>query len=287
MTAVFKREFSAAMHNLVGFAYLSLLLLATGIFTLIYNLSYGVAGIEYIMSSLAIVMALLTPVMTMRTLMPDKKYGTDRFLYSLPLSSRDIVLGKYAALLAPFAISVGALLPLPLILNFFGNVNFAAAYASIFAYFLMGCAIIALCMYISSLFKHIAVSGAVTYAALVLLYLMGAFAVIAPSSSTASLIGLCVVALLVAAAFFGLSKSPVVAVVAGMVVAIPTLAVYIICPSCLEGILPSLLSGISVFARFDSFVYGVFDLPAVIYFISFTAVFVFLSVFSLEKRRAR
>ena len=47
----------------------------------------------------------------------------------------------------------------------------------------------------------------------------------------------------------------------------------------------TLANQLSVFDRFDSFVDGVFDLTAVVYDLSVTGVFLFLSVQALEKRR--
>ena len=45
------------------------------------------------------------------------------------------------------------------------------------------------------------------------------------------------------------------------------------------------MTQLSVFDRFNTFVDGVFDLTAVVYYVSMSAVFLFLSVQALEKRR--
>ena len=45
------------------------------------------------------------------------------------------------------------------------------------------------------------------------------------------------------------------------------------------------MTTLSLFARFESFVNGVFDLTAVVFDLTVTALFLFLSVQSLEKRR--
>ena len=45
------------------------------------------------------------------------------------------------------------------------------------------------------------------------------------------------------------------------------------------------MTQLSLFERFNSFVNGVFDLTAVVYYLSVAAFFLFLSVQSLEKRR--
>ena len=52
-----------------------------------------------------------------------------------------------------------------------------------------------------------------------------------------------------------------------------------------EGLLPAIMRQLSLFERLNTFVSGVFDLSAVVYDLSVTAFFLFLSVQSLEKRR--
>ena len=51
------------------------------------------------------------------------------------------------------------------------------------------------------------------------------------------------------------------------------------------GLFPSIISYLAVFDRFDVFVSGIFDLTAVVYYLSIIVFFVFLTVQSLEKRR--
>ena len=55
--------------------------------------------------------------------------------------------------------------------------------------------------------------------------------------------------------------------------------------SAFSGLFSDIMNQLSVFDRFDSFVDGVFDLTAVVYDLSVTGVFLFLSVQALEKRR--
>ena len=46
-----------------------------------------------------------------------------------------------------------------------------------------------------------------------------------------------------------------------------------------------ILSGLSVFSRFQNFTNGIFDVAAVIYYISLAAVFLFLTVRVYDRRR--
>lgn len=53
----------------------------------------------------------------------------------------------------------------------------------------------------------------------------------------------------------------------------------------LPGLVPNLMEQLSLFDRFYEFVNGTFDLTAIVYYLTVIAVFVFLTVQSLEKRR--
>ena len=53
----------------------------------------------------------------------------------------------------------------------------------------------------------------------------------------------------------------------------------------LEGLLPDIMSKLSLFERFYVFVNGVFDMTGIVYYLSVIVFFLFLSVQSLEKRR--
>ena len=60
---------------------------------------------------------------------------------------------------------------------------------------------------------------------------------------------------------------------------------YIVDSEKFEGLLPDIMKKLSLFDRFETFVNGVFDLTALVYFGSVIVLFLFLSVQSLEKRR--
>ena len=52
-----------------------------------------------------------------------------------------------------------------------------------------------------------------------------------------------------------------------------------------EGLLPGIMTSLSLFDRFSGFVNGVFDMTSIVYYASVIVFFLFLSIQSLEKRR--
>ena len=56
-------------------------------------------------------------------------------------------------------------------------------------------------------------------------------------------------------------------------------------PSVFENAFPKMMGSLALFARFDRFTSGLFDVGAVVYYLSVIFLFLFFSVLSLEKRR--
>ena len=62
-------------------------------------------------------------------------------------------------------------------------------------------------------------------------------------------------------------------------------SIYLIDSTLFEGLFPRVLNWLSVFDRFDSFSEGLFDLTTIVYYLSISALFVFSTIQSVEKRR--
>ena len=106
-----------------------------------------------------------------------------------------------------------------------------------------------------------------------------------PTTASASLFAFVLIELLFATVLYLLSKSMILSVLGGVLLFVPTVAVYLSNTDLFKGLFPTLLEKLALFSRFESFVGGIFDLSALVYFLSFSLFFVFLTVMSVEKRR--
>ena len=82
-----------------------------------------------------------------------------------------------------------------------------------------------------------------------------------------------------------LTRHDLLAYIVGAVLVAAILAAYFLSENRLEGLLPRIMTRLSLFQQFDVFVNGIFDMTAIVYFLSVSVFFLFLSVQSLEKRR--
>ena len=82
-----------------------------------------------------------------------------------------------------------------------------------------------------------------------------------------------------------LTKSEALAGVISIGLMAATLIGYFVSPQSFEGLLPKVMTRLSLFAQLDVFINGMFDLSGIVYFLSVIVLFLSLSVQSMEKRR--
>ena len=296
MFAVFKREFKAYMSNVYGWLFMSVLLMFVGISVFIHNLALGLPNIEYALLwsdytdyswlNGELILLLLVPVLCMRSMAEDKRGKTDMFYLSLPMPTSSVVLGKYCALLTVFAIPCGVICLYPLVFGLFGEVNFLSAYVTIFCYFLLGAALIAVCQFLSSLTDNLVVAAVLGVVGCLLLYFVPVVGYILPATALASFIGFIVLALLAAGIAFLVTRNLNVTAIVGAALIIPLSVLYMIFGKQFAGLLPAVLEYIAPFSHVESVgLYGLFDLRSLILLLSYPVLFVFLTVQSADKKR--
>lgn len=285
MKAVLKHELSNYFHSLTAYIFGAFLLVFVGIGAMLYNIQQAVANFEYVLSFVSIVFVVLVPVLTMRVIAEERKQKTDQLLYSLPITAAQIVVGKYLALLAVFLVPLCIVSVYPLIFAQYGEVYLLTSYGSIAAFFLMGAALISMGTFISSLTENQGIAAAIAIPVILLNYFSVSLAEYVSSTAFGSAAALCVLAVLLGFVIRFLTKNDNLAYGVGIVLAAAVCIAYFVNSSVFESLLPDIMTKLSLFERFYTFVYGVFDLTAVVYYLTVIIFFLFLTVQSLEKRR--
>ena len=285
MIPILKHELKGYFHSLTAYVFGAFLLAFVGIGALLYNIQAAVSNFEYVLSFGCIVFVVIVPILTMRVIAEERKQKTVDLMYSLPVSTVQVVLGKYLALLAVFAVPMAVISVYPAIFARFGDVYLPTAYGSLFAFFLLGAALIAVGVFLSSLTDNQGLAAGLGIAAILLNYYSVSLAKYASATPEGSAIALCILAFLLALLIRHLTKNENLAYGIGIFLVAATVILFFIDSSLFEGLLPKVMEQLSLFERFDTFVNGLFDMTAVIYDLSVIALFLFLSVQSLEKRR--
>ena len=285
MKAIFTHELKSYFHSMTAYVFAAFLLCFVGLGAMIYNLEAAVSNFEYVLSFGCLVFVVIVPVLTMRVLAEEKRQRTDQLLYSLPVSTTEVILGKYAALIVLYLIPLAVISIYPLIFAQFGEVYLPTSYGSIFAFFLLGAALLAVGMFISSLTENQGLAAGIGIAVILFNYYSVGLSEYVSSPALGSLIALLVLICAVALIIKVLTGSGSLAYWVGMGLAAALLVVYLVTGESFEGLLPDIMSALSLFERFYVFVNGIFDLKAVVFYLSVIVFFLFLSVQSLEKRR--
>lgn len=285
MTAVFKHELRLYFQSLTAYVFGAFLLVTVGIGAMLYNLQAAVSNFEFVLSFSSLIFAVIVPILTMRVIAEERKQKTDQLLYSLPLSTTQVVLGKYLSLLLVYLIPLCFISIYPLIFSQYGEVYLLTSYGSLFAFFLMGGALLAVGMFISSLTDNQGFAAGIGIAVIALNYFSVSLAEYVSATAMGSAIALMVIFALLGWLIRNLTRNENLGYGVGLGLMAVTTVFFFVDSTKFEGLLPDIMKNLSLFDRLDTFVNGVFDLTAVVFYLSVAAFFLFLTVQSLEKRR--
>lgn len=284
MIAVFKHELRNYFHSFTAYVFGAFLLAIVGIGAMLYNLQAAVSNFEYVLSFGMIIFVVIVPILTMRVIAEERKQKTDQLLYSLPISTLQVIMGKYLALLVVYLIPLLIISIYPLIFAQYGDVYLPTSYGSLAAIFIMGAALVALGVFISSLTDNQGLAAGIGIAAILFNYYSVSLSEYVSSTSVGSIIALTLLALIIGAIVRYLTRNETLGYGVTLVLIAAITVTSFIDPTVFEGLLPKIMRQLSLFNRFNTFVSGVFDLTAIFYYISVIVFFLFLSVQSMEKK---
>ncbi len=231
MLAIFKREFRSYFTAPLGFVYTAFVLFFEGLgFALTY--SYSGTDLTSVFGLLPMVFAIIVPVLTMRMLSEDRKLKVDQALITAPIKVSGIVMGKFVAAFAVYTLPFIPTLLFQVIIASKVATNWLLYLNCLLGALLLGAALIAIGMFISSLTESTVISCILTLTIFLVLTLVNSLASLAGAEWVTAV-----------ASYFAL------------------------------------------FDKYASFNETVFHITDVIYLLSITAVFCFLSVRAVEKRR--
>ncbi|MBQ8850325.1 MAG: hypothetical protein IJ011_08360 [Clostridia bacterium] len=160
MIAVLKRELKSLFCGYRGYAFIAVFAVGYCVIRMIYNYMllydniYGFINHEYILMLLPAVFALAIPVMTFSMYENERKKDVFAFLRSLPLTSENIVFGKYLAKLLVFGVTYAVIIVVDCVLGFYSGSSVLTVIFSIISYLLICNCILAVNVFFASVFKN-------------------------------------------------------------------------------------------------------------------------------------
>jgi len=243
MIALFKKEFKSMFVSPMGYSVIAAYFFLNAILFI-----FGVIFMEKTsdltgyFSNIILFVVLIISVLSMKFFSEERKNKTDQLLLTSPVSLFSIVFAKFLSGLSVFAIASAATLTFLIPVAIFGDPDYLLILNSYLGLFLMGAAMIAICVFISSLTQSSVVCAIVSLLVFMLVFLYGyIYSYIINFFSTSA--------------------------------------------PAIEAAVRNFLAVFMLYSKYVYFTSGLLDIPSVVYYISIIAVFLFLTVMTLEKRR--
>lgn len=286
MPAIYKRELKSYFQSMTGPVFVAFLIAFTGIYFMAYNMTAGYPYFSYTLSGSLIVFIVGIPLITMRSFSEERRNKTDQLLLTAPVSLGQVVLGKYLAMVTVIAAPNVIFCIFPLIIKSQGTAYLTVDYLSILVFFLLGCVYAAIGMFLSALTESQIIAFISTFGILLVLYLWDGILAMLPSSALSGLIGVLILLTVVVFYIWRMTDNAVLSGGIELVGMIAGIVVYIVRSEVYENLLSNFLGKLAIANVFtDITSNSIVDITGIALYLSFIAVFVFLTVQAIQKRR--
>lgn len=231
MGAIFKREMQNYFTSPLGYVVLTVFAVFEGIYFYVLFVN-GYGDIASLFTYMLTISMFVCPILTMRLMSEDRRLNVDRAMLTAPVSLTGIVMGKFLAAFCMYLICYALTLVSQLVFAFFVTPDWMAYFGNLLGNLLLGAAVIAIGVFISSLTESQLVAAVVSFGVVMMLLMIDSIAASIKVESIANFI-----------------------------------------------------SSLSFTTRQQTFATGVLDFANLLFFVSVTASFIFLTVRVLEKKR--
>ena len=285
MLAMFQKELRSYFTSAIGYIFIGTFLLITGIFFTMYNLLSASPSYNYTLQSLITIFLFIIPVLTMKIISEETKTKTDQLLFTSPLKITDIIVGKYLAALAIFTISLLITVIYPIILSTFGTIYASEILSGYIGIYLLGATLIAIGLFVSSLTESQVASAVICFGVLLFIFLIDNIEQALPSTRNASIVFVLIMVAIFSLFVYFSTKNIYAATVSTLIGLSVTLTSYLVKKEAFDGLIQKIFGWFSLIKRYTLFSQGVISLNSVVYYLSFIAAFIFLTIRVVDKRR--
>jgi ABC-2 type transport system permease protein len=287
MFPIYKKEMRTYFTQMMGYLFLTFMVLLTGIYFTLFNIMPLNPNYFSVLSGTTILFFILIPALTMRLFSEETRHKTDQLLFTSPLSVGQIVTGKFFAAFSLFLIGNAVTMLFPLMISRYGNLPASQIIGAYIGYILMGTCFIAVGLFVSVMTDNQIIAAVATFAAVFSLFIMDSIAMSMPTDTVSSLVFVAIIIVAVVWVWYNSTKNIFSALVVGLLGLLVAGGLYAFNNLIYDGIIVRTLQWLSVFTRFDYLSKGIFNVSDVVYYLSFTVLFIYLSVNAIEKRRWR
>ena len=285
MIAILKREIKAYFLTPIGYIYMGLFLLLTGIFFTAGNLQSQNSQFSNFLGSLLFIYLFAVPLLTMRLFSEEKRQRTDQLLLTSPVSIPGIVFGKFLAAITLYAMTMVITLLYAVIIAVYGDPQWPETVGSYIGFLFLGAGYISIGIFISAVTENQLTAALVTFFALLLILLIDPIAQMIPADLRSGLISAAVLGVLAALFVFLNTRNWIITLGTLILCGLAVGGFWYFQKTVFSGFIQKFLGWFSLNRRYQPFTMGLLKIDALIYYASFCALFLFLTVRIIEKRR--
>jgi len=194
--AIFEKEFKSFFYTPMAYVVIAIFTILTGYFFYLYlshfvetaftqqmmaqqyrqmppKMNINLMMIRPYFFNIALITLFSLPLITMRLFSEEKKAGTIELLYTTPIKSVHVVLGKFFAGLAFYLVMLLPTMLFQSILFSYGNPEFMPVFSGYIGLALMGSAYISMGLFISTLTENQIIAGIGGFALALFLWIVG------------------------------------------------------------------------------------------------------------------
>jgi ABC-2 type transport system permease protein len=285
MIAIFKRELRAYFLTPIGYLYMGFFLLITGIFYTFSNLLRANSQFSGFLGSILLIYLFAIPLLTMRLFSEEKRQKTDQLLLTCPVTIPEIVCGKFLAALAIYVLTLLVTLLYALVIAVFGDLQGWETLGSYIGFIFLGASYIALGGFVSASTENQLTAALVTFFSLLIIWILDPLSQVIPSDMKTGLISASVLALVLVLFLYINTRNWLIVLGVLIAAALAIGGFYLFKRTVFYGFAGKFLGWFSLNRRYESFSMGLLKFDALLYYASFTGLFLFFTVRLIEKRR--
>lgn len=190
--AILKKEINSYFASPIAYIVLVVFMVLSGIFFFIYLQGFAQSQFdtraqlfqqtfslnEFVLQpyfgTVSVLLLLIMPMITMRLLSEEKKNYTSELLFTSPIRTLNIILGKYLASITLFLIMLLLSSVFVIVLYLYGNPDPGIIISGYTGLFLLGASFLSIGLFASSLTSNQIVSAIIAFGLLLILWIVGA-----------------------------------------------------------------------------------------------------------------
>jgi len=151
---IFKKDFKVYFVSPIAYIVISIFLILSGWFFFSTFFLFSQAEMRNFFSMLPVIFAFVVPAITMRLFSEELNSGSYELLLTLPVSVRDVIVGKFLSAVAFLAIMLLPTVSYGIFISFHGDLDWGPVISGYLGAMLLGATFVSIGLFASSLTKN-------------------------------------------------------------------------------------------------------------------------------------